>query len=377
MNIVQTNKAYHPKVGGIETTITTLSEGLVANYNVSVFSLICNDRISLKTIEKNIKGVQVKYLPTYGFIASLPLSPGYFKSLSSLSGDVLHIHEPFPLADLALHFLPKIRKRFERIVVSWHSDIVRQKWVLSFYGKYIHDFLRIVDRIIVSNPNIIQNSTYLPLYEKKCEVIPIGVNLDWASSGCDSDKVNIKIPLNKKPLILFVGRLVYYKGIEYLLDSMSLVKNANLVIIGSGPLSQKLNEKIIELQLNSNVKIIPEVDEQILQDYYKFCDMLVLPSVEKSETYGIVQIEAMACGKPVICTELGTGTTFINRDGVTGIVVPPRDPKLLADAINTLLSNNELKISLGNNGRERALKEFTSQKMVQRVYALYNNLLSK
>src|SRR3970040_116178 len=125
MKIVQTNKAYYPKVGGIETTITNLSEGLVKAHNVSVQVLTCNNQRSYKTFRKKINGVEVIYLPTFGFVASLPISIAYMTSLSQLSGDVLHVHEPFPWADLSYLYSLKIRKNFSRLVVSWHSDIVR------------------------------------------------------------------------------------------------------------------------------------------------------------------------------------------------------------------------------------------------------------
>ena len=273
MKIVQTNKAYFPKVGGIETTITTLSEGLATTFKADVTALVCNEKANLKTIEKMINGVKIKYLSTYGFIASLPLSPGYFREMSKLSGDILHVHQPFPLADLTILFSPTIRKNFSRIVVSWHSDIVRQKWVLSYYRKYIHRFLQIADKIIVSNPSLIENSDFLPFYKEKCVVIPIGINLYWANANSIINNLASQTPKeNKNPLVLFVGRLVYYKGIEHLINSMKLVPNASLIIIGSGPLEKQLLNNIKDLNLESRIKIIPEVDEITLHNYYKSCD---------------------------------------------------------------------------------------------------------
>ena len=376
MKIVQTNKAYYTKIGGIESTIKTLSEGLVKKENTSVHVLTCNSNHSIRTRDKIINKVNVTYLPTYAFVTSLPISPGYFISLSKLSGDILHIHEPFPLADLSLHLYPRIKKNFSRIIVSWHSDIVRQKMVLSFYGKYIQKFLQIVDKIIVSNPNMIKNSDFLPLFKDKCEIIPIGTDLSWTdqSSSLNTYKGNIDQE-HSKPIILCVGRLVYYKGIEYLIDAMQYISNVSLIIIGSGPLEIKLLKRIHRLDLDSRIKIIPEVDEKTLHSYYKTCDLLVLPSVEKSETYGIVQIEAMACGKPVICTDLGTGTTFINQHGVTGLVVPPRNSESIVEAINYILNDDNLKSKLGMQAKQKAFNEFSAEKMVQSVYQLYQDLL--
>lgn len=378
MKIIQTNKAYYPKVGGIETTITNLSEGLVKNHGASVQVLTCNSQLSYKKIRKNINGVDVIFLPTFGFVASLPISIHYLASLKKLQGDILHVHEPFPWADLSYIYSKKIRKNFSKLVVSWHSDIVRQKWALTFYRPYIHNFLKMADRILVSNNNLIEFSEYLPDYKSKCEVIPLGAKLDWVNqSGNRRDRVQKIKSEFRVPMVLFVGRLVYYKGIQYLIDAMNQVPNVSLVIIGSGPLKKELLNQIHNFHLENRIHIIPEVDEETLYSFYEACDLLVLPSVEKSETYGIVQIEAMACGKPVICTELKTGTTFINQHETTGLVVPPRDSKALAEAIRKLASINELRFKLGQNAKQRALVEFTTEKMVDRTFKVYEDLLSR
>ena len=378
MKIVQTNKAYYPKVGGIETTITNLSEGLVKNHNVSVEVLTCNNQRSIEYVKKKLNGVEVTYLPTFGFVASLPISVAYFNSLSRLTGDILHVHEPFPWADLSYLFSQKIRKNFSHLVVSWHSDIVRQKWALSIYRPFIHNFLSYADKILVSNKNLIESSEFLPDYKSKCGVIPIGTNLNWLKqSGTRIKFVNRIREKYGTPLILFVGRLVYYKGANYLIDAICKIPAVSLVIIGSGPLEKELKIQITRLNLQGRVHILPEVEEETLHSFYEACDIFVLPSVEKSETYGIVQIEAMACGKPVICTELKTGTTFINQHEKTGLVVPPRDSKLLAEAIKKLVHNNSLRCELGENAKERAMNEFTAEKMVDRTYNVYNELLKK
>jgi len=375
MKIVQTNKAYFPKVGGIETTITTLSEGLVKNCNLEVEVLTCNHKISLRTINNVIKGVNVKYLPTYGFFHSLPLSPSYFLALSKYSGDILHIHEPFPLSDISLLLNKKIKKNFKKIIVSWHSDIIRQRWSLKYYGKYIIKFLEMVDQIIVSNPALIKNSDFLTQFSEKCVVIPIGVDISWANSESDNHSYLSYILPNQDPLILSVGRLVYYKGFEYLIEAMQDIHNAQLIIVGSGPLEKKLRKMIFEKRLENRIKIIPELERDLLNSLFKRCDVFVLPSIKKSETYGIVQIEAMACGKPVVCTEIGTGTTFINQDRITGLVVPPENSDALSSALKRLLNDVSLRKLFGENAKRRAFNEFDDQKMVKKVYDLYRKLL--
>lgn len=377
MKIIQTNKAYYPKIGGIETAVKTLSEGFVNEYNVEVEVLVCNHKINYKKDSIKINGVGVTYLPTYGFALSLPLSPSYPWELLKMEGDILHIHQPFPLADLTFEIFPRLKKKFSKIITAWHCDITRQKWLLPVYGKFIHRFLKTVDKIIVSNPYIIESSEFLRHYKNKCEVIPIGVDLDWVFESEPEKSLSAKeSKSDKNYLILFVGRLVVYKGIEYLIESMQYIENASLIIVGSGPLEKPLKNLISKLNLETKIKIIPEVEEDTLHDYYKNCDVFVLPSINKTEAYGIVQIEAMACGVPLVSTELGTGTTFINQNGINGIVVPPSNAKELAEAVNRILGDHQLSQILGINGKKRALQEFTSNKMIQTTYQLYQQLLS-
>lgn len=247
---------------------------------------------------------------------------------------------------------------------------------MSFYRPYIHKFLKLADKILVSNKNLIEFSEYLPDYKSKCEVIPLGAKLDWINNSNKRTDLVKKIKNDyTSPLVLFVGRLVYYKGIQYLINAINQVPNVSLVIIGSGPLKKELLNQIQNLNLEKRIHILPEVDEHTLHSFYEACDIFVLPSVEKSETYGIVQIEAMACGKPVICTELKTGTTFINQDGVTGLVVSPRSSVELSVAITKLVADSSLRSKFGENARKRAFNEFSSEKMVKRTLSVYRDLL--
>ncbi len=378
MKIVQTNKAYHPLIGGVETVVWNLAEGLSRRDGMKVEVLVCNNIPSFLKQYREIKGVPVTYAPMWTKIASLPISPTYPFHLAKMKGDILHVHEPFPLADLSILSSPRIRKNFSHIVVSWHSDIVRQKWALSVYSSALHHFLKKVDRIIVATPKHIESSKFLQTYSNKCEIIPYGLQLDWVKES-NSRTETVKLIKNKygSPLLLFVGRLVYYKGLRYLIDALDTLSEARLLIIGSGPLYSELQEQISNLGLEKRVTILTDVSDSELYAFYEACDIFVLPSTEPSEAFGLVQVEAMACGKPVVSTELGTGVTFVNQHEITGLTVPPRDSKSLSEAIGKLINNESLRRSLGNNARERAFKEFTAEKMVERTLDVYNSLLKK
>ncbi len=378
MKIIQAAKFYFPRVGGMETAVINLSEGLIHYPNVSVQVIACQPSISFQSKRDNINGVDVIYKPLLGHIASLPISPTYISTLKKMKGDILHLHAPFPLTEFAFLLNPKIRKNFKKVVLWWQSDIVKQAIMLPLYILLLHRLLKKVDKIILNNPTMLTNSYIIPHYKEKCVVIPIGIKQDiLIKNRTDQQAINTLRKRYGNKLVLFVGRIVYYKGIEYLIRAMKEVQDASLVIVGSGPLEEQVDEHIRKLKLEHRVFRISNVSNEELYAYYNACDLFVLPSIEKSEAYGIVQLEAMACGKPVICTELNTGTSFINKNGVTGYVVPPRDSKSLEIAIRTLLDNCKLREEMGKNGQERVQQEFTADKMVERVYNLYKNLLTE
>jgi rhamnosyl/mannosyltransferase len=293
-----------------------------------------------------------------------------------MKGDILHIHEPFPLADLAILSFPGILKNFSHVLISWYGEIVRQRWALPLYGPMIHKVLRKVEKILVSAPGLIDVSDYLPPYRDRCEVIPLGLNLEWTeSAGTRVERVSQIRRECGTPLILFVGRLVYYKGLSYLVEAMSMVRDATLVIIGSGPLRGRLLADIARFGLEERIKVFPHVPEDELHAFYEACDMLVLPSTERSESFGLVQVEAMACGKPAVSTRIGTGVPFVNLDGVTGLTVPPRDSMALAAALEKLVADPALRVSYGKNAKERAFREFSARQMIDRTKNVYERLM--
>jgi len=184
-----------------------------------------------------------------------------------------------------------------------------------------------------------------------------------------------RLPPYLIPNILFVGRLRYYKGLQYLLEAMRALE-AHLLVVGSGPMEEAWRRLAGELGVADRVTFLGEVPDEELPAFYHLCDLFVLPASHRSEAFGVVQIEAMAAGKPVVCTELGTGTSYVNVHGETGLVVPPRDPAALVDAIRRLLADPELRRRLGERGRERAVREFSAGVMADRVASLYQELLS-
>src|SRR5512135_514380 len=230
IRVLQTNKAYYPVVGGIETTFRNLCEGLSAERDVSVRALVCGSGSRWRDGNASLNGIPVTYAASLGTIFSMPISPSYVWQLAHAEAALIHVHSPFPLADIAL--LTSKRARYHHIVLTWHNDIVRQKRARALYLPLLRRFLDRVDRIAVGTPNNIPSSHILPEYAEKCDVIPYGIPLEWAQDmSAHAQEARALKERYGSPLVLFVGRLVYYKGIEYLIDAIAAVRDASLVIV--------------------------------------------------------------------------------------------------------------------------------------------------
>ena len=366
MKILQINKLYYPCIGGVEKVVQEIAEGLSGKDSLEIEVLCCRAKGKGKIEE--INGVRVYRASSFGVFWGLPISFDFFRLFraNSKETDIINLHHPFPLADLAVFlFKPKAK-----IILHYHSDIVRQKAFNFLVGPFINHTLKRAEKIIVSNPNLIKGSPYLHKFQKKCQVIPFGVDLLKFEKFEERKIEGLKEKYGR--FVLFVGRLNYYKGVEYLIEAMKDVV-ANLVIIGEGPEKENLKLKAKSLKLDKKVFFLPHQEGKSLINYYRASSVFVLPSIFRSEAFGIVLIEAMACAKPVVSTELGTGTSFVNQDGVTGFVVPPRDSQALARAIEKILENEKMAREFSQNSRERAKKEFSLDKMLERTAQVYRD----
>jgi rhamnosyl/mannosyltransferase len=364
MKVLQINKLYCPWVGGVEKIVQQISEGLNSKNDIEIEVLCCNPKGKFK--EEIINGVKVHRASSLGIVLGMPISFDFFKLFKNifLKFDIIDIHHPFPIASLAYFiFNPKVKT-----VVHYHSDIVRQKVLLR---PAISHTLKRADKIIVSSPNIIESSPYLEGVKQKCEIIPFGVDPNNFRSGSEEKIKKIKEKYGK--FILFVGRLNYYKGVEYLIDAMKDIES-KLVIIGSGSLEKELKNKVKKLKISEKIFFLSALKNEDLVNFYRASDLLVLPSIFRSEAFGIVLIEAMAYGKPVISTDLGTGTSFINKDGITGFVVPPKDSKSLSSAIKKIITDDKKAKELGKNAFNRVKEEFSLEKMLKKTVSVYQNI---
>ena len=373
MKVLQINKAFYPEIGGIEKVALDICEQISNEIEMEV--LVANNKYKNKI--EYIKDVKVTKLGSLGKLFSMPIAPLFPLYLGKYTDvDVLHFHFPFPLGEASYLFNILLNKRMRNkpTIVTWHSDIIKQKNILKVYKPFLNKFLKQVDYIVATSPNMIENSPFLNDNKNKCKVIPLGIDPSkFTLNEYIEDKVKIIKKEYTRTKVFFMGRLVYYKGVSYLIDAVKSL-DVDLIIGGTGPLIDDLKKQVDELKIQEKVHFIGYIKDEDLPAYYYASDIFVLPSVESSEAFGIVQLEAQVCGTPVISTNLPTGVPYANLNDVTGLVVEPKNSEELRKAIKTLIEDEKLRTRLGNQAKQRVLQEFTTEKMGERYLNLYKEI---
>ena len=363
--VLHVGKFYPPHMGGIETHLQALCSELRKSLPVSV--VVASD--NAKSVTSVVEGVTVSRVATWLTLASTPFCPGMVGEIHRSDADIVHIHLPNPMAVLA--YLASGHRG--RLVVTYHSDTVRQKILGALFEPFLHRALQSSSAIIATSPDYRRTSPVLARHLDRCHVIPYGIALDQFER-CDPVAVNRLRQQHGERLVISVGRLVYYKGFEYLIRAMTAVRG-KLLIVGDGPLRGKLEQLARNLAVADRVVFTGTIHNEKVVPYYHAADLFALASVARSEAFGIVQIEAMAAGLPVVNTSLDSGVPFVSLHGRTGLTVPPGDSEALAAGINHLLDDQKLRRSLGEGGRARARAEFSSAVMAERTLALYETVM--
>lgn len=304
-------------------------------------------------------------------LASTGVSLSSFKMFAQLakSADLVHYHFPWPFMDL-VHFATRLKKP---TVVTYHSDIVRQKILKYLYGPLQNAFLNSVDAIVATSPNYLESSPVLVNHRDKSIAIPIGLE-ESMYPQFEPEKV-AELRERHGRFFLFVGVLRYYKGLEFLLRAMEGT-NWPLLVVGAGPLEQELIQMASEKNLH-NVHFIGQVTEQEKVNLLEACYAVMFPSHLRSEAFGISLLEAAMFGKPMVCSEIGTGTSYINQHEVSGLVVPPQDELAMRFAMSRLWESPMLAASYGEAARQRYLDVFTSRSMGEAYVKLYAKLVNR
>lgn len=377
MSVTMVNKYYYPPhLGGVETHLRDISEGLVEHAGARVRAIVCNE--SRERVEETIGGVDVVRLPAQLKLSSAPIALAMPRELSAEMRraeppDVMHFHSPYPWGELSfLRARPDVPS-----VAMYHSDIVRQKRMLTAYRPFLERFLDRVDLIIASSPNMVQHSEFLSPRAEKCRVVDFGLHVDRVAGTAQTLKraKELRAGHDGRKIVLFVGRLIYYKGADVLVRAIADV-DADLVMIGRGPLESELREIARASGISDRVTWLDPVEDDELAAWYHAADVFALPSMARSEAFGLVQIEAHAAGTPVVSTNLTTGVPYANLDGVTGLIVEVGDAFALGLALKQLLGDDELRERLGRQAKERALSDFTIPRMVAQTLAVYEEAVA-
>lgn len=354
-------------MGGIEQVINQIARGAKKlGVETDVLSLT-PDRVA-RTIE--IDGYLAHRARLDFQIASTGFSASAFLRFLQLAkkADVIHFHFPWPFMDV-VHFVTRVKKP---TVVTYHSDIIRQEHLLKLYRPLKRKFLASMDRIVATSPNYLATSDVLGMFSDKVSVIPIG--LDKATYPQPTpDRLKFWRERLGSKFFLFVGVIRYYKGLHILLEAAQGT-DYPIVIVGAGPIEQELKAQTAQLGLR-NIHFLGQLPDEDKVALLTLCYGVVFPSHLRSEAFGISLLEGAMYGKPMISSEIGTGTTFINIGDETGLVVPPSDPVALRQAMSYLWEHPEEAADMGRRAEERYWKHFTAEQMVKSYVDLYDDLV--
>jgi glycosyltransferase involved in cell wall biosynthesis len=352
-----------PHVGGVEIHMHTLCKALAAKFDVSEAG---GGGPRFRSSRQFLEGVPVTRLATPFTLRSATICPQIPLAIRANNPDLIHLHMPNPFGAAAL----LLSGYKGPLIVTWHFDVVRQRALNKIITPLFNKVLGRAMAIITTSPNLAKSSEILQAFSNRVRVIPYGIDYEPYERR-DAEAAAFRQRYGPR-IVLGVGRLVYYKGWEYLISAMSEV-DASLLIIGDGPLRQNLEHQARSQGISERVHFIGERHHLI--PFYQASDVFVLSSI-RGEAFGLVQLEAMASGKPVINTSLQSGVPFVSRDGESGCTVPPHDSKALATAINSLLADEPLRNRYGRAGKRRVQQEFSVQAMTKSIVKVYAEALS-
>ena len=372
-SVLHVYKDYYPPVqGGMEKSIHWMADQTRGDFVVRV--LVASRTRSF--VDEQIDGVRVVRVGCLGRVLSSPIAPGFVTWLRRLDSDILHFHMPNPMGELAYLIA---RPRRGRVVVTYHSDIVRQRLTGLLYAPLQRAFLSRARLIMPTSQRYLETSATLRPHRDRCRVVPLGIPLETyeesESSRAFGGKIRAQTP--GKIRIVFLGVLRYYKGLTFLLEAMrDLPREACLCIGGEGPERATLERRAAELGIADRVLFLGELSHDEAVGLLRAGDVFCLPAHLRSEAFGLSQIEAMACGLPVVSTNLPTGVPEVNRDGETGRVVQPANPGALRDALTLLIADPDARRRMGQAGRSRAHALYSARRMGDDLKRAYSQVLA-
>lgn len=369
MRILQIGKFY-PLKGGVEKVMYDLWRGLTQK-GVEC-DMLCAANQKRHGLELVSDYGRLICTNTWFKLASTMISPGMIWNLrkNCRQYDIIHIHHPDPMACIALFGSGYKGK----VVLHWHSDILKQRALLSFYNPLLQWLVGRADMIVGTTPIYVQSSPFLTHWQYKVSYLPIGIK---RITPVPERVEQIRQRYPGKKIVYSLGRLVEYKGYEYLIEAAHYLPDDYIILIGGdGPLKQTLYRKITTEHLSEKVKLLGFISNDEFASYFGACDLFCLSSIWKTEAFAIVQVEAMSCGKPVVATKIeGSGVAWVNKDGFSGMNVKPCDAKELASVIRLILSDERQYATFAENARKRYDSLFTQDRMIDNCLAIYRRIL--
>lgn len=365
MKVLHVSKAFFPLMGGIEQVVYQIASGLKQSVNF----IVLTTRNSKGKPYEIMDGITIRRTLAICELFSMPIAllyPFWFWYYAR-KVDVVDYHYPFPMIDFLVSiYFPKKTK----LVVHWHSEIVAQKKIAKFLQPFFHRTLKKADKIIVATPIHLKESKLLQPFVDKCEVIPFGINVDFWQHKTAQEKTQIAHIVDEHgQFILAIGRLVPYKGFEVLLRALK--PGMKLIIIGTGVLEEKLKNLSQALQLTQQVIFLGSQSSAQLKNYLNACYLLAFPSVTTNEAFGMVQLEAMACAKPIVNTLLDSAVPWVARNEIEALSVKPNDVIALSQALQHLLQDKALAKQLGENGLKRVRDLFSQTVFCEKTFQIY------
>ncbi|HVJ08740.1 MAG TPA: glycosyltransferase [Acidisarcina sp.] len=363
--ILHVGKYYPPHRGGMETHLRDLAVRQTGAASVNVIVANSAPRHERSVIEE----VSVTRVARIGTIASMPICPGLMAAIRSTPAHLVHVHMPNPGAALA--FL--MSGHSGKLVITHHADTMGRRFLREFSDPFVYRLMHRADRIIVTSTRYLDSSSELAPFREKCRVIPLGIEIEDPTITGHTTREELSRQFGPR-LILAVGRLVPYKGFDVLIRAMKHV-DARLLLIGTGPEHKALASLVEAEGVKEKIAMLGRVDN--LDPYFAVASVFVLPSVTRAEAFGIVQMEAMAAGLPVVNTDIDSGVPEVSVHGKTGITVPPGDVTALSEAMQLLLERDDLRLQFGEAARARVETEYTADLMTARTLSIYSEVLGQ
>ena len=367
INVLHVYKTSMPaSYGGVESFIDTLCK---ADDKLGIKNTILTLHPHPHKHPNEMEGYTVHQEKQIFVVASTGFSLSAFSKFKRLANevDIIHYHFPNPFGDI-LHFACRPKKP---CIVTYHSDIIRQKHLLHIYRPLKRRFLGSVDRIVSTSPNYFVSSDVLQKYADKVSVIPIGID-HRPYETVDPKRLNYWRSRLQEPFFLFVGAMRYYKGLHIALEAIANTK-IRVVIAGANGIEKELKAQAARLRLD-NVEFLGFVNDEDKVALLHLCYGFIFPSHLRSEAFGISLLEAASVGKPMISCEIGTGTSFVNAANETGLVINPGSPSDLREAMQYLLDNPNTAAKIGENAKKRSYELFTAEQQAKSYYELYQCL---